>query len=85
MRSNRLLLPVLAVCMAMASCASSPRPAIEQPKPLPAELAVVCPPPAETPADNPDDVALALKRMYDLYGLCAGRFIELLNWIEKRK
>jgi hypothetical protein len=29
-----------------------------------------------------DAVVLALKDMYDLYGLCAGRLVDLLNWLE---
>lgn len=26
---------------------------------------------------------LALKSMYDLYGLCAGRLVELVNWMQE--
>jgi len=27
-------------------------------------------------------VAMALKGMYDLYGTCAGRLVDLLNWMD---
>lgn len=27
-------------------------------------------------------MAAALKEMYDLYGICAGRFVDLLDWID---
>lgn len=29
-----------------------------------------------------DAVVVALKDMYDLYGMCAGRFVDLLNWMD---
>lgn len=29
-----------------------------------------------------DPVAVALKDMYDLYGTCAGRLVDLLNWMD---
>ncbi|MFT4190855.1 MAG: hypothetical protein QM617_04930 [Comamonas sp.] len=29
-----------------------------------------------------DAIALALKEMYDLYGLCAGRHFELVDWLD---
>ena len=29
-----------------------------------------------------DPVALALKNMFDLYGLCAGRVVDFLDWID---
>ena len=32
-----------------------------------------------------DPVAMALKELYDLYGLCAGRFVGLLNWMDGEK
>jgi hypothetical protein len=28
-----------------------------------------------------DAVVIALKDMYDLYGACAGRMVDLLNWL----
>jgi len=29
-----------------------------------------------------DAVAISLKQMYDLYGLCAGRLVDLLDYLE---
>lgn len=84
MRSLPLLTAALAASFLLASCAASPMPATAPPRPLPAELAVRCPPPPMAPplSGEVDPVAVALKDMYDLYGLCAGRFVGLLNWID---
>ena len=84
MRSRRLLIAALAACFLLASCATSPRPATELPKPLPAELLARCPPPPPAPPESGevDPVAQALKAMYDVYGLCAGRYLGLLNWLD---
>ncbi|MBY0454730.1 MAG: hypothetical protein K2Q11_07605 [Burkholderiaceae bacterium] len=43
-----------------------------------------CPPPTPAPQDSGevDDVAITLKTMYDLYGTCAGRVVDLLNWMD---
>lgn len=54
------------------------------PRPLPAEYAAQCPPPVE-PADNSADAgAVALKELYDQYGLCAGRLVDLVNYLESQ-
>ena len=84
MRSRRLLIAALAACFLLASCATSLKPATELQKPLPAEYQARCPapPPAPPESGEVDPVANALKAMYDLYGLCAGRTIWLLNWID---
>jgi hypothetical protein len=82
MRSPLLPTAALAACFLMASCASSPRPASAPPKPLPSEYAVRCPAPLALPVNQGDDVMLALKEMYDLYGICAGRFVDFLDWID---
>lgn len=83
MRSTLLLAAALAVCSMLASCASSPRPVNVLPKPLPAEFAVRCPAPPPAPSTREvDPVALALKDMYDLYGLCAGRVADWLDFID---
>jgi hypothetical protein len=29
-------------------------------------------------------VAIELKQMYDLYGLCAGRMVDLLDYLQER-
>jgi len=55
----------------MASCNNLPPSVIVQRKPQPI-----------APTDNSDGaVAIALKRLYDLYGTCAGRLIDLGNWV----
>ena len=83
MRSLQLLTAVLAASFLLASCAASKPPVIAPPKPLPAEYAVRCPPPPPAPrGQQVDPVALELKSMYDLYGLCAGRMTDLLNWLD---
>ncbi len=35
--------------------------------------------------NSADAVAVALKEMYDLYGLCAGRLTELVNYLEQEQ
>ena len=73
----------LAVCFLLASCANSPAPATGPQKPRPAELLVLCqePPLAPTSGDV-DPVAKALKEMYDLYAICAGKTAERIKWDE---
>lgn len=42
-----------------------------------------CPtPPPIPPSDEVDNVAVALKDLYDLYGICAGRIVDLLDYID---
>lgn len=42
-----------------------------------------CPtPPPIPPNDEVDNVAVLLKDLYDLYGICAGRVVDLLDWID---
>lgn len=75
MRSPKLRLIVLFAALLLASCSSSKMLANVPPKPLPAALAQPCPLPVAT-ADNSADAAMvALKQLYDQYGLCAG-----LHW-----
>lgn len=40
------------------------------------------PPPAPQETGEVDAVAMALKEMYDTYGLCAGRVVDLINWLD---
>lgn len=47
---------------------------------LPAELAVRCPPPVKQQDSSMDAAGLALKGMYDLYAVCAGRLVDLIDW-----
>ncbi len=82
MRSRLPLAIALAACFLLASCASSPTPATAPPKPLPSEYAVRCPAPLPLPGEKADDVIAVLKDMYDLYGVCAGRFVDFLDYID---
>lgn len=56
-----------------------------QPRPLPAVLAVPCPPPIEVMNSHADSIAVGLKEMYDLYGLCAGRLVDLVQYLEQEQ
>lgn len=82
----RLPLPLtaaLAACFLLTSCASFRPPVTALPKPLPAEYRVRCPaPPPAPPGPEVDPVAAALKDLYDLYGVCAGRVVDLTDWID---
>ena len=84
MNSPKRLIAALVASFLLASCATSPTPATGLQRPLPAEYASRCPAPPQAPAvtGEVDPVAEALKAMYDLYGLCAGRFVNLLNWMD---
>lgn len=85
MRSPLLLAPALVACLTMASCSSSPPLVIEQQRPLPAALAVQCPAPIELMDNSADAGAVALKEMYDLYGLCAGRLVDLVKYLQEKR
>lgn len=85
MRSRSQLLLVLVAASMMTACASSPLPVPPLPKPLPPEYVVPCPPPVEQPANDPDAVMVALKNLYDLYGTCAGRLVDLVGWLQKKE
>ena len=76
------LLCVLIAASTTASCANSPTPVTAPPKPQPAVLTVPCPPPIEPGDGSPDAAAIALKILYDQYGLCAGRVFELIHRLQ---
>ena len=83
MRVPLPLTAVLAVCFLLASCASLPTPVSALPRPLPSEYTTRCPAPAPAPGGpEVDAVAVALKDMYDLYGICAGRMVDLLDYLD---
>ena len=83
MRSPLPLLSALIACSLLTSCAASKAPATGLQKQPPAEYAVRCQAPPPAPRGlQVDPVALELKSMYDLYGLCAGRMTDLLNWLD---
>jgi hypothetical protein len=79
MRLHKRQFSVLSVCCLLMSCSSSiPHESAPTP-PQPAVLQVPCPA-LLPPADNScDAIAVALKQLYDEYGLCAGRFLETLQ------
>ena len=81
---NRLAF-ALAACFLLASCSSLRTPATAPHRPPPAAYSERCPapPPAPPASGEVDPVAAALKEMYDLYGLCAGRLVDLLNWLDE--
>ena len=85
MRSLLLRLSVLAVCSMLASCSSSTTRVVEPPRPLPAEYARQCPPPVEPPASSADAALVALKELYDQYGECAGRLVDLVNYLQEKR
>lgn len=83
MRFSLPLTAVLAACFLLTSCASSPPPVNALAKPLPAEYTTRCPAPVPAPGGpEVDAVAVALKDMYDLYGICAGRMVDLLDYLD---
>jgi len=79
------LLSVLTAALMMTACATPPQPVIVQQKPLPAALAVPCPPPVEMNDNSADAALLTLKQLYDQYGLCAGRLVELVNYLQEKR
>lgn len=86
MRYVALRAAALAVCLTMASCANSNKPGLALPKPLPAAYAQHCPSPPESPqTPEVDAMAVALKELYDLYGICAGRMADLLDWLSQER
>ncbi|HLD67841.1 MAG TPA: hypothetical protein VJA19_17570 [Pseudomonas sp.] len=44
-----------------------------------------CPPPAEVQGNSADAAAVALKEVYDQYGLCAGRLVGLVNYLQEQR
>jgi len=52
-------------------------------RPPPAALTVQCPPLPEIPDNRCDSCALELKQVYDQYGICAARLVELVEWVHQ--
>lgn len=50
---------------------------------LPAQLNVPCEIPTQRRNNTADALAEVLKELYDQYGQCSGRFIELLKYINE--
>ena len=88
MRSlNPLPLALIACCL-LTSCSSSPRPAPRPPVPpppvLPPALLVSCEAPVPIEGESCDAVAVTMKQLYDQYGECAGRLLELQRATQER-
>lgn len=83
MSSKRQPPLVLIACLMLCSCSTLPPPVIVPHRPLPAALMIPCPPPVAMTAASADAALLALRDMYDLYGLCGGRLLELQQYLEE--
>lgn len=85
MLCKRLLLSALVAASMLTACASltTREPALSTP--LPAAYIAAPPLPVERQGNSPDDVALALKRMYDMYGLVAGQLVDLIGWVQGQR
>ncbi|WP_443135222.1 hypothetical protein [Gilliamella sp. B3022] len=55
----------------------------QQPMVLPAQLTVPCELPVKRRNNTADGLAEALKQLYDQYGQCSGRLIELIKYINE--
>jgi hypothetical protein len=83
MRCLKPLLIALTACSLTACSTTLPPPVPALPKPLPAEYSVRCPFNLPGPtSSHVDDAAMALLEMYALYGLCAGRMADLLDYLD---
>lgn len=72
MRYLRTLTCVLISVIALASCASSRTAVSELSKPQPEVSAGPCSANLPEPSNDPNQCPVVLKKMYDLYGECAG-------------
>ena len=77
------LMIVLVASMTLIACSTSTPPVSVQRKPLPAAYVVPCQPPASMMNEHVDAALIALKEMYDLYGECGGRLMDLVNYLEQ--
>lgn len=89
MHSVKRLLSALSACLMMTSCGNSAKPDSvpqpQQPMVFPAEMTVKCPPPEAADDNSMDASAVALKKLYDLYGICAGRHTGLIQYIQNQQ
>lgn len=85
MRSLPLLIFAVIVAFQLTACGSWRTHANAPQGPLPEAARLPCPEPAAAASDHPDAVMMALKVMYDLYGACAGRYLDTVRLIEKRE
>lgn len=71
--------------LTLTACAPSKTVVSAQLQPLPAVLTLPCQVPPTLRDNKADTVLLALKAMYDLYGDCAGKHVELINYLQNKK
>ena len=81
MRCRNRSLAVCSVILTLTACGSSAPPPIPQTLVLPAEYSTRCPPVIRQANSSADAAAIALEGMYKQYGLCAGRLIDLIDYI----
>ncbi|SXD56292.1 Uncharacterised protein [Klebsiella quasipneumoniae] len=86
MHSKKRRLSVLCACLMTMLCGCSGKPGnapqLQQQMVFPAEMTVKCPPPEEADDNSMDASAVALKKLYDLYGICAGRHADLIQYLQ---
>ena len=82
MPSLKLHRTALIACLMMTACATSTLPAPVLPTPLPAAYVQLPPEPPPRTGNTPDDIAMDLKAMYDLYGRVAGQLRDLIIWVQ---
>lgn len=89
MHSKKRRLSVFCACLMTMSCSSSVTPGSgpppQPPMAYPAEMMVLCPPPEGAEDSSMDASAVALKKLYDLYGLCAGRHADLIQYLQGKQ
>ena len=77
------LVCALSACLMIASCASYRPPGSGLQQPRPEAYMTPCSAPAEPRGSEADALVVTLKEVYDQYGLCAGRLVELQRWIRR--
>ena len=74
-------------CLMMTSCALSNKQEImpyqQQPVVLPATMATPCEVPVPIRSNSGAAAIEALKVLYDQYGLCASKLVEIINYINE--
>lgn len=89
MRLRNLARLVLCSAVSMLTACGSSAPRQTEPMPwrpavlLPAELAARCQPVVRPIDDSDAAAAVALEAMYGLYGICAGKHVDTVDYINK--
>ncbi|TQI78715.1 hypothetical protein FHU10_1244 [Serratia fonticola] len=84
MHSKNRPVVVLTACLIVTACSNSAPHVIAPPLQLPGVLTASCPVPPFPDDDSADAAFVTLKQMYDIYATCAGRHVELVDFIGKR-